>query len=251
MPYSYTKLLQNLNITDALLQNLGFHSHFAEFVFRGRPFTEFVSQTPCRISYFRVALLQNFTDTFQQNSYFTDGLLQNSHFADALQISYFAVALLQNSYISQMYSAHDRKQWTIREHRPIGNGSISSAVLCDWCLFASTVSCLLPLSYPCSSGGRILFSRVNFLCWLLFRYTIHPRVTAVARKKSRSFCQKCRWQDTAEHACTLRMWLCMKWHDPCVYGVQNAPRRQQFHVATSLAASAVSTPLRWILKNVL
>ena len=36
------------------------------------------------------------------------------------------------------------------------------------------------------------------------------RVTAVARKRPRSFCQKCRWQVTAKHAYTLRMWLCMK-----------------------------------------
>ena len=62
-------------------------------------------------------------------------------------------------------------------------------------------------SNPCWNGGRIFFSRVNFLCWLLFRYPFHPRVTAVARKKSRSFCQKCRWQVTAKHAYTLRMWL--------------------------------------------
>ena len=38
-----------------------------------------------------------------------------------------------------------------------------------------------------------------------------PRVTAVARKKSRSFCQKCRWLVTTKHACTLRIWLCMEW----------------------------------------
>ena len=56
-------------------------------------------------------------------------------------------------------------------------------------------------------GGRIFFSRVDFLCWLLFRYPFHPRVTTVARKKSRSFCQKCRWQVTAKHAYTLRMWI--------------------------------------------
>ena len=62
-------------------------------------------------------------------------------------------------------------------------------------------------SNPCWNGGRIFFSRVNFLCWLLFRYPFHPRVTTVARKKSRSFCQKCRWQVTAKHAYTLRMWL--------------------------------------------
>ena len=53
-------------------------------------------------------------------------------------------------------------------------------------------------SNPCWNGGRIFFSRVDFLCWLLFRYPFHPRVTAVARKKSRSFCQKCRWQVTAK-----------------------------------------------------
>ena len=45
-------------------------------------------------------------------------------------------------------------------------------------------------SNPCWNGGRIFFSRVDFLCWLLFRYPFHPRVTTVARKISRSFCQK-------------------------------------------------------------
>ena len=50
----------------------------------------------------------------------------------------------------------------------------------------------VPGSSPGRSGGRIFFSRVNFLCWLLL-YPFHPRVTAVARKRSRSFCQKCRW----------------------------------------------------------
>ena len=62
-------------------------------------------------------------------------------------------------------------------------------------------------SNPCWNGGRIFFSKVDFLCWLLFRYPFQPRVTTVARKKSRSFCQKCRWQVTAKHAYTLRMWL--------------------------------------------
>ena len=35
----------------------------------------------------------------------------------------------------------------------------------------------------------------------LSRCPFHPRVTAVARKKTRSFCQKCRWQVTPKHAC--------------------------------------------------
>ena len=34
----------------------------------------------------------------------------------------------------------------------------------------------------------------------LFRYPFHPRAIAIARKRSRSFCQKCRWQVTAKHA---------------------------------------------------
>ena len=67
-------------------------------------------------------------------------------------------------------------------------------------------------------------SRVNFLCWLLFWYLFHPRVTAAARKRPRSFCQKCKWQVTAKHACTLPMWLCMKWHGAWLYGVHRTRR---------------------------
>ena len=76
----------------------------------------------------------------------------------------------------------------------------------------------------CRSGGKIFFSIVNFLCWLLFRYPFHSRVTAVARKRPRSFRQKCRWQVTAKHAYTLRMWLCMKWHGARLYGVHRTRR---------------------------
>ena len=65
---------------------------------------------------------------------------------------------------------------------------------------------------PGRSSRRIFFSRVNLLCWLLFWYPFHPHVTAVAHKKSWSFCQTCRWQVTAKQACALHNWLCMKWH---------------------------------------
>ena len=85
---------------------------------------------------------------------------------------------------------------------------------------------------PCSGDGSVVRApdsrlkgrgfeslqerRENFLLQgrlsvlTLFRYPFHPRVTAVARKRSRSGCQKCRRQVTAKHAHTLRMWLCMK-----------------------------------------
>ena len=74
-------------------------------------------------------------------------------------------------------------------------------------------------SNPCRSGRRVFFHKVNFLCWLLFRHPFLPRLTAVARKRTRSFCQKCRWQVTAKYACNLRKWLCTKWHVACLYGV--------------------------------
>ena len=47
---------------------------------------------------------------------------------------------------------------------------------------------------------------------LLFQYPFHHSVTAVACKRSWSFCKKCRWHVTAKHTCTWHMWLCMKWH---------------------------------------
>ena len=90
----------------------------------------------------------------------------------------------------------------------------------------------VPGSSPGRSGGRIFFSRVNFLCWPLLRYPFNPRVTAVARKRLRSFCQKCRCQVTAKHTYTLPLWLWMKWHCKLVHGwmvyTELAPIRQHF-----------------------
>ena len=37
----------------------------------------------------------------------------------------------------------------------------------------------------------------------LIRFPFYPRVAAVAHKKPRSFCQKCRWLVTPKHAYTL------------------------------------------------
>ena len=79
---------------------------------------------------------------------------------------------------------------------------------------------------------------------------ISPRVTALARKRPRSFCQKCTWQLTAKHAYTLRMWLCMK----CmVHGCMVYTERAVMETVScgTSHASAVSTPLRWIFKKAL
>ena len=92
------------------------------------------------------------------------------------------------------------------------------------------------------SGWRMVFSRVNFLCWLLFWYPFHPHVTAVACKRCTHASYVCgfAWSDVT--------WCTVVW---CIT-MQNAPRRQQFHVAPAMENknknSAVSTPLWWILK---
>ena len=104
---------------------------------------------------------------------------------------------------------------------------------------------------PCRSGRRIFFSRVDFLCWLLFRYPFHPHVTTVAHKRSWSFCQKCRWQVTAKHVCTLRMWLYMKWHGAWLYGVRRTCTEMAAVSCGTSHVNAVSTPLQWIFKNAL
>ena len=104
-------------------------------------------------------------------------------------------------------------------------------------------------SNPCRSGGRIFFSMVNFLCWLLFQCPFHPCVTAVARKIPRSFRQKCRWQVTAKHAYTLRMWLCMKWHGAWLCGLHRTCAETAAVSCGTSHASAVSTPLWWIFKK--
>ena len=95
---------------------------------------------------------------------------------------------------------------------------------------------------PNRSSGRIFFSRVNFLCWLLFQYLFHHHVTTVAHKKSQSFCWKCRWQVTAKHVCTLCMWLCMS----IVY----TERTETTPVSCGTSyVSTVSTPLQWVFKS--
>ena len=98
-------------------------------------------------------------------------------------------------------------------------------------------------SSPGRSVGIIFFSGVNFLCWFLFRYLFHPRVTAIAREWSRSFYQKCKGQFTAKHTCILRMLLRIKWHcklvHVCMVYTVPAPRRQQFHVAPANKKNAL------------
>ena len=86
----------------------------------------------------------------------------------------------------------------------------------------------------------------------LISVTVPTCVTVATRKRSRSFCQKCRLQVTAKHAYTLRLWLCMKWHGAWLYGVhRTCAETAAVSCGTISHASAVSTPLGGYSKNAL
>ena len=54
------------------------------------------------------------------------------------------------------------------------------------------------------AGGVESFLLQSQLCVLtLIRCPVHPRDTAVARERLRSFCQKCRWQVTLKRTYTI------------------------------------------------
>ena len=100
---------------------------------------------------------------------------------------------------------------------------------------------------PAGCSRIIFFSRVSRLCSPLSWYSFYPRVTAVARERSRSFCQNCSRPVTY----VFLKWQCKLVHDCMVY-TERAPWRQQLHVPRPVMQqpnSAVSTPLRWIFKN--
>ena len=58
-------------------------------------------------------------------------------------------------------------------------------------------------SNPGRSGGENFLLQSQLYVLTLIRCPFHPRVTAVAHKRPRSFCQKCGWQVTPKHARTL------------------------------------------------
>ena len=49
---------------------------------------------------------------------------------------------------------------------------------------------------------EIFFSMVELSVLIIISVFVPPRVTAVVCKRSRSFCQTCRWQAAAKHTCT-------------------------------------------------
>ena len=60
----------------------------------------------------------------------------------------------------------------------------------------------LRVGIPAGTAGEFS-SSVLILCADFYLMSIIPQITAVAHKRCPSFCQKCRWQVTPEHAYTL------------------------------------------------
>ena len=58
-------------------------------------------------------------------------------------------------------------------------------------------------SNPGRSSRRISSPELTLCAYSLIRCPFHPRVTALARKRLWSFCQKRRWQVTPKHALTF------------------------------------------------
>ena len=98
----------------------------------------------------------------------------------------------------------------------------------------------------------------------LISVSVSSRVTAVARdSKSRSFCQKCRWQVTSAHACTLRMWLNLHevtlnevcgfvWNNRfhgCMVYTEGAETAAVSRGTSHLTSKQESTSLKWLFKT--
>ena len=66
----------------------------------------------------------------------------------------------------------------------------------------------------------------------------------VARKRSWSFFERCRWQVTAKHACTAHTWLGIKWHCKLVRGctvyTEHVPKK--FRVQSEWGTESISWP---------
>ena len=82
---------------------------------------------------------------------------------------------------------------------------------------------------PAGAAGEFLLQGQLFLLTLTsvsFRY----HVFAVACKRSRSFCPKCRWQVTAKHTCTIdNNYVVSKGHHNVMHGCMVYTERSPIH----------------------
>ena len=193
----------------------------------------------CRLR--QISTQLNPTGSYVETSYSVD--------SDTLQHSWMLLVptLILESFTMDTCSVQTSRLLWCGTVKSLNSLSSSRAELAQW-LERRTRDRKIPDSSPWQEHREKFLLQGQLLLW----YPFHPSVTAVARKTSRSVCQKYRWQVTAKHICTLPMWLWMKWHRKLAHGwmvyTELALKRQQFHVApaTSQPVSAVSKPLGWM-----
>ena len=107
----------------------------------------------------------------------------------------------------------------------------------------------LRVRIPAEAAGEFSSPGPTFCADSYFRYPFHPCVTAVARKRSRSFCQKCRWLVTAKHAYAVTYVALHEVHGAWLYGVHRICTEMAAVSCGTSHASAVSAPLCWIFNK--
>ena len=144
----------------------------------------------------------------------------------------------------------ERQNWFLRVRKDLDDRDNTYYYgIAQW-LERRTPDRKVPGSSPGRSGGVNFPLRGQLSVLTLISVFVPPRVTAVARKRSRSFCPKCRWQVTPKHTYTLPMWISMKWHCNRMHGwmgyTKLAPKRQHFtwHLPCNIHRAL---PLSWIL----
>ena len=109
------------------------------------------------------------------------------------------------------------------------------AGIAQW-LERRTRDCKVAGSNPCRSGRENFLLQGEVSVLTLISVSVPPPCYHSSTQKIPVILPKVQVSGySSKHACTLLcMWLCMKWHGTwLVWCTQNAPKRQQFHVAPS------------------
>ena len=158
-----------------------------------------------------------------------------------------------SAYLDMRSSKQDNVVWT----RVTLRTALSPAA---WAGIAQRLECRTRAwkvagSSPCRSGGRKCFPPGSIFCADSYFGNRSTPVTSVARKRSRSFCQKCRWQVAAKHAYTLPMWLWIKWHCKVVHVCMVHRKQAPSHATTKQRCQYITsvdiktTRHKWIVTH--
>ena len=137
------------------------------------------------------------------------------------------------------------ESWLWENNKPLSHRELNLRQYCAW-LFSPT---LYQLSYRGPGFPSVVLvswsvslSNVSFclsVCWFVCLFVM---LSVWYSWCVCLLCQKCMWQVSAQHAYTLRVWLCMKWRD-IVHGCMVYTERAET-AAVSRGTSHVTTKQR-------